>query len=211
MDAPMSRHIVIEPSILYVGTPVALVSSLNPDGTPNISPMSSVWMLADRAVLGLTSTSQGRANIVREGELVINFPSADLWPKVEAIARATGRNPVPPHKEKIGYVYAPDKFDLAGLTPQASDLVRPPRLAECPIQFEARVAASHDPGGDWPADRPEGFQIIEAKVLRVHACRDVVVPGTHHVDTSRWNPLLYVFRHYFGVGQDLGRTFKAER
>jgi flavin reductase (DIM6/NTAB) family NADH-FMN oxidoreductase RutF len=45
----------------------------------------------------------------------------------------------------------------------------------------------------------------------IHAHRNIVVPGTNHVDTATWNPLLYVFRHYFGVGPDLGRTFKAER
>ena len=41
--------------------------------------------------------------------------------------------------------------------------------------------------------------------------RDIVIPDTNHIDTNRWSPLLYVFRHYFGTGPDLGRTFKAER
>ena len=211
MHAPApNAHIEIKPSVLYVGTPVALITSLNPDGTTNISPMSSAWAIFDRVVLGMTSTSKGRENAVRERQVVINFPSADLWPKIEAIARATGRDPVPPHKTKIGYTFEPAKFEAAGFTPQASDLVRPLRIAECPIQFEAEIAAWHDPAGDWPSDRPESFQIIEARVLRVHAQRDIVIPGTNHIDTARWNPLLYVFRHYFGTGSDLGRTFKAE-
>ncbi len=50
-----SEHIEIMPSVLYVGTPVVLITTLNPDGTTNISPMSSAWMLFDRAVLGTTS------------------------------------------------------------------------------------------------------------------------------------------------------------
>ncbi|WP_255616668.1 hypothetical protein [Microvirga puerhi] len=29
-------HRVINPSVLYFGTPVALITTLNPDGTPNI-------------------------------------------------------------------------------------------------------------------------------------------------------------------------------
>ena len=205
-----NEHIAIKPSVLYVGTPVALVTSLNPDGTTNISPMSSVWALADRVVLGMTSTSQGRENVVRSRELVINFPTPALWPQVEAIARATGRNPVPPHKAKIGYQFDADKFDTSGFTPQESDMVRPLRVAECPVQFEAEVVAVHAPGDDWPDDRPEAFQIVEARVLRVHAHRGVVVAGTNHIDTAKWSPLLYVFRHYFGTGPDLGRTFKAE-
>ncbi|ASW04867.1 flavin reductase family protein [Rhizobium sp. 11515TR] len=205
------EHIEIKPSVLYVGTPVVLITSLNPDGTTNISPMSSIWALYDRVVLGLTSTSKGRENLLRERQLVLNFPSPELWPKVEAIAPTTGRDPVPPHKEKIGYRFKADKFDVAGFTPQPADRVRPLRIAECPIQFEAEVAAAHPPGGEWPSERAEAFSIIEAKVLRVHAHKDIVIAGTHHIDTSRWSPLLYVFRHYFGTGPDLGRTFKAER
>ncbi len=38
-------HRVIDPSILYFGTPVVLVSSLNEDGSPNVAPMSSAWWL----------------------------------------------------------------------------------------------------------------------------------------------------------------------
>jgi hypothetical protein len=30
------------------------------------------------------------------------------------------------------------------------------------------------------------------------------------VDPSRWNPLIYNFRHYFGLGEHLGKTFKSE-
>ena len=207
---PSNEHIEINPTVLYVGTPVALITTTNPDGSTNISPMSSAWALFDRVVLGLSSTSMGCENLLRERHLLINFPSSDLWPQVEAIARATGRDPVPPHKEKIGYRFAPDKFALCGLTPQASSLVQPPRIAECPLQFEAEVVACHTPGADWPEERPEAFQIVETKVVRVHAHPDIVLPGTNHINTAAWQPLLYVFRHYFGIGRDLGRTFKAE-
>lgn len=203
-------HVEIRPSVLYVGTPVALITSTNPDGSTNISPISSVWALFDRVVLGLTWSSRGRENLARARELVINFPSADLWRRVEAIARATGRSPVPSHKQRMGYRFDPDKFALSGLTEQKSALVGPPRIRECPLQFEAVVVAHHAPGAGWPEDRPESFEIIEVKVVRVHAHPDIVIAGTNYIDTAAWQPLLYVFRHYFGLGPDLGRTFKAE-
>lgn len=206
----MADHVTITPSILYVGTPVALLSTRNPDGSTNISPMSSAFALFDRVVLGLTSTSKGRENAVRERELVINFPTPELASRVEALARTTGRDPVPRHKARIGYEFAPAKFDRAGLTPLAAACVKPERIAECPIQLEAEVLDVHDPAGAWPAERPEAYQIIEARVLKVHAHRRIVVPGTDHIDPAAWRPLLYVFRHYFGTGADLGRTFKAE-
>lgn len=203
-------HVTITPSVLYVGTPIALLSTRNPDGSTNISPMSPVFALFDRIVLGLTETSQGRENAVRERELVINFPTPDLWSRVEALARTTGRNPVPQHKARISYEFDAAKFSRTGFTPLASELVKPERIDECPIQVEAEVLDVHDPAGVWPDARPETYQIIEARALRVHAHRRVVIAGTNYIDPAAWRPLLYVFRHYFGTGRDLGRTFKAE-
>jgi flavin reductase (DIM6/NTAB) family NADH-FMN oxidoreductase RutF len=204
-------HRVINPSVLYVGTPVALISTLNPDGSPNITPISSAWSLGDRVVLGMATGGQGSENAVREGQCVINFPSANLWERVERLARTTGRKPVPEYKAAMGYYHESRKFEAAGLTPIPSDIVRPPRIAECPLQFEARVVAAHAPGGGtWQIGSAHAFAIIETSVERVHAHEDVTIEGTNHIDVSRWQPLLYVFRHYVGTGRDLGRTFKAE-
>jgi hypothetical protein len=38
----------------------------------------------------------------------------------------------------------------------------------------------------------------------------LVIPGTNHINTDRWQPLFYVFRHYFSTGPDLGSNFRAE-
>lgn len=51
-------HRTIEPTILYFGTPVALISTLNPDGTPNLAPMSSAWWLGWSCMLGLGQMGQ---------------------------------------------------------------------------------------------------------------------------------------------------------
>lgn len=52
--------------------------------------------------------------------------------------------------------------------------------------------------------------IVEAEVVRVHAEEDIVVPGTQHIDPDRWNPLVYNFRHYFGLGTELGRSHRSQ-
>ena len=52
--------------------------------------------------------------------------------------------------------------------------------------------------------------IIQAKVLRVHADDRIVVPGTSYVDPDAWSPLIYNFRHYFGLGSELGESFRTE-
>ena len=35
------KHKTVRPPVLYIGTPVALITTCNEDGTANISPMSS--------------------------------------------------------------------------------------------------------------------------------------------------------------------------
>ena len=63
-------HRVTDPAILYFGTPVVLISTLNSDGTPNLAPMSSAWWLGNHAMLGLAGTSMTTHNLLREQECV---------------------------------------------------------------------------------------------------------------------------------------------
>lgn len=200
------EHQGIWPSILYFGTPVALITTLNDDGTPNIEPMSSAWALGYVVVMGWESTAHTLANLKRERECVINLPGPDLAEQVEALAPLTGRNPPAPHKADT-FRYEPRKFQAAGLTPIAAETVKPPRIAECPLHLEAKVTAIHE-----PATRPDGehFRIVETHVQRVHALTSIVKPATIHIDPRQWSPLLYVFRHYFGTGEEIGRSFRAE-
>ncbi|MET3848227.1 flavin reductase (DIM6/NTAB) family NADH-FMN oxidoreductase RutF [Paenibacillus sp. OAE614] len=53
------------------------------------------------------------------------------------------------------------------------------------------------------------FAIVETRAVRVHAHSDILI-GEHHIDPRRWNPLIYNFRHYFGLGDPLGATFRSE-
>jgi flavin reductase (DIM6/NTAB) family NADH-FMN oxidoreductase RutF len=61
--SPVEEYQGIWPSILYFGTPVALVTTLNTDGTPNIGPMSSAWALGYVVVMGWESTAHTLANL----------------------------------------------------------------------------------------------------------------------------------------------------
>jgi flavin reductase (DIM6/NTAB) family NADH-FMN oxidoreductase RutF len=203
---PMGEHRGIWPSILYFGTPVALVTTTNLDGTPNIGPMSSAWALGYTVVMGWETKAHTLANLERERECVINLPGPELVERVEALAPLTGSNPPAAHKTGK-FRYEPRKFEAAGLTPIAAETVKPPRIAECPLQLEAKVTAIHE-----PATRPDGeyFRIVETHVQRVHALERIVKPGTNHIDTQHWSPMLYVFRHYFGTGPELARSFRAE-
>lgn len=207
-DAVLPTMLTIHPKMLYFGTPVLLVGTRNADGSANLTPMSSAWALADRVVLGLAGGGQGLANLERERECTLNVVAPDSWQAVETLAPTTGCDPVPGWKP--GFRHARDKFALAGLTALASTQVRAPRVAECPLQMEARVIDIHWRPLDAWRDSAEHFAIIETEVLHVHAHADAVVRGTDHIDPRRFRPLLYVFRHYVGGGPQLGRSFRAE-
>jgi flavin reductase (DIM6/NTAB) family NADH-FMN oxidoreductase RutF len=201
-SAAAARHLTIRPRILYFGTPAVLVSTENDDGSANLAPISSTWALGQTVVLGLGSEGQTAWNLCARPELVINLPASRQWRAVERLAPLTGRYPVPKHKRAV-FRYEPAKFAAAGLHPEPSELVRPPRVAECPIQLECHAVAVRPAAAG-------GFVIVEAEVRRVHADPRIVVPGTQHIDPAAWNPLIYNFRHYFGLGPELGQSFRTE-
>ncbi|MET8707943.1 MULTISPECIES: flavin reductase family protein [Streptomyces] len=194
-------HVTVTPSILYFGTPVVLLSTENENGSFNLAPMSSAWALGHVIVLGLGAEGQTAHNLRSRRDLVVNLPGPAQWPAVERLAPLTGRTPVPASK-RGSFRFEPDKFAAAGLRPQPSERVRPPRVAECPMQLEARVAqARPDSSGD--------FLIVEAQVLTVHADPRIVVSGSQHIDPAAWSPLIYNFRHYYGLGPELGHSFRS--
>jgi flavin reductase (DIM6/NTAB) family NADH-FMN oxidoreductase RutF len=197
-----SPHRVITPSILYFGTPVVVLSSENADGSANLAPISSAWALGDVFVLGLGANGHTVRNLRARPQLVLNFPSPEQWPQIDSLALLTGANPVPAEKP-AGCRFEPDKFGAAGWHPAPSELVRPPRVAECPVQIEATVDSLRP-------DASDQFVIVEAKAVRVHADPAILIDGTSYVDTSAWSPLIYNFRHYFGLGPRLGKAGRAE-
>lgn len=198
----------IEPKILYFGTPVALISSLNEDGTTNLAPISSFWALGWTFVLGLLNDTKTKENFSRHAECVVNLPSPEMWQQVERLAPLTGKNPVPDEKAKQ-FRFEKNKFAPADLSPIESELVRPFRAAECPVQIEARVIKLHELTGERLGHLGGGIA-AEVEALRVHV-REDFVQGENHIDPTKWSPLIYNFRHYFSLAEhELGKTFRAE-
>ncbi len=203
------QHRSVEPGILYFGTPVALISTLNPDGTPNLAPMSSVFWLGWRAVLGLDASSATTRNLLRTGECVLNLPTDGLVGAVDRLARTTGTDPVPPHKQRRGYRHEPDKFGAAGLTPVPAATVGPPLVAECPVALEVVIAADHALAADDPR-QGGGVRVIETRVLRVQVHDSVRAAGEpDRIDPDRWRPLIMSFQRFYGLGPQAGPSALA--
>lgn len=203
-----AMHKTIEPTILYFGTPVALISSLNPDGSPNLAPMSSAWWLGWSCMLGLGQMGQTSENLIRTRECVINLPSVEQVSHVDRLALTTGRNPVPEKKQQWGYRYEADKFARAELTPVKSLVVGPPRVKECPVQMEGIV---HD---FRPFGKNVSANVFEVHIVKLHVDESLLIEGSDparpHIDPARWRPLIMSFCRFFGVGDDVHPSRLAE-
>lgn len=197
----MRTHRTITPSVLYFGTPVGVVSSANPDGTTNLAPISSYWAIGRLIVVGLGSTGRTLANLRERPELVLNLADETHWEIVEQLGRLTGADPVPAEKP-AGTRFEPDKFGAMGWSALPASTVAPDRVAELPVHLEARVTSIHD--------EPGGFSVVHAVCAAVHVDEGLVVDDTSHIDPRRWRPLIYSFRHYFGLGQRQGIARRAE-
>jgi len=153
---------------IIVPRPIALVSTVDAAGAPNLAPFSffSGVGSAPPTVLfcpALRAAGAGRdaqrkdtlRNVEETREFVVNVVSEAIAPQANATAAE-----VAPEV---------DEFQLAGLTPIPSELVRPPRVAESPAQMECRllqvIYTSHAPGGGV---------IVLGEVVRFHVCRDLV-------------------------------------
>jgi flavin reductase (DIM6/NTAB) family NADH-FMN oxidoreductase RutF len=143
---------------------------------------------------------------MEQKECVVNFPSQEMQENVERIAALTGADPVPEYK-RGRYIYSADKFGAGGFARMDSELVDPPRILGCPLQFEARLKEVVEIKDDPQEAGPVAAVVV--RVQRVHAHETLVV-REKHIDPTRWKPLIYNFRHYYGLGLELGKTFKAE-
>jgi flavin reductase (DIM6/NTAB) family NADH-FMN oxidoreductase RutF len=201
---------IVDPAILYLGTPVVLIGTQNEDGTPNLAPMSSAWWLGWGCMLGLNASSKTVENLHRTGQCVLNVPSADLVAHVDRIALTTGSNPVPKNKVGMGFRYVADKFGLAQLTAMAGDTVMAPRAIECPVQMEAVVEQISPFGATNPKIRTR-LVAVEVRIMRVHAHPEILVDGNpNRIDPDKWRPLIMSFRQFYGLGGRVHHSRLAE-
>ena len=108
--------------------PIGWISSLSKSGTLNLAPYSFfnafnyVPPIVGLASIGAKDTLH---HVQETGEFVWNLATRPLAEAMNASCAA-----VPPEV---------DEFALAGLTPAASRIVAPPRVADSPVAFECKV------------------------------------------------------------------------
>jgi flavin reductase (DIM6/NTAB) family NADH-FMN oxidoreductase RutF len=159
---------------IIVPRPVALVSTVDRNGAANLAPFSFFTGVGSNpptvlfcpVVRSRSTIADGDPdlrpdlrkdtlrNVEETGEFVINVVSE----AISAAANATAAE-VPPDV---------DEFVLSGLTPQASEVVRPARVAESPAQMECKLLQVIYTG------RAPGAGVVLGEIVRFHVRRDLV-------------------------------------
>jgi len=144
--------------------PIAWVSTANSAGQLNLAPFSFFnAVCVDPPLLAFApglrrpkqpESGQGEAkdtlrNIRATGEFVVNIVTYDL---AEAMNITSGE-----------YDASVSEFELAKVTPQASSIVRPPRIAESPVAFECRLHQILD-----FSTAPTSSSLVIGRVVSIH-------------------------------------------
>ncbi len=144
--------------------PIAFASTISASGIPNLSPFSFFNVFsANPPVLIFSPARSGRTNQTKDTynnvkevpECVINVVTYDI---VQQMSLSSS-----PYGAEV------DEFKKAGLTPVASDLVRPFRVKESPVQIECKVTEVKELGYEGGAGN-----LVIAEVLKIHIDENVL-------------------------------------
>ena len=144
--------------------PIAFASTMDADGNPNVSPFSFFNVFsANPPILIFSPARRVRDNSIKhtlinvEGtrEVVINVVNYDM---VQQISLASTE-----------YADGVDEFVKSGLTPIASEVVKPFRVKESPVQFECKVTQIIPLGTEGGAGN-----LVLCEVVRIHISESVL-------------------------------------
>lgn len=138
--------------------PIAFASTIDLEGRPNLAPFSFFNVFsANPPILIFSPARSGRANTTKDTynnvkahpEVVINVVNFDI---VEQMSLASSPYPV-----------GENEFIKSGLSPIPSDIVKPFRVKESPVQFECKVNQVIELGNEGGAGN-----LIICEVVKFH-------------------------------------------
>ena len=154
--------------------PIAFASTIDADGKPNLSPFSFFNVFSANPPIAIFSPARRvRGNTIKHTlenvevvkEVVINVVS---YAMVQQMNLASTEYPV-----------GVNEFEKAGFTPLTSDLVRPFRVKESPVQFECKVREVIKLGEEGGAGN-----LIVAEILLMHI-DESVLDSYGNIDPNR--------------------------
>ncbi|CAM4298489.1 flavin reductase family protein [Zobellia roscoffensis] len=156
--------------------PIAFASTVDEKGNPNLSPFSffnvfsanpPVLIFSPARRVRDNTTKHTLQNVLLTMEVVINIVNYDMVQQMSLSSTEYGKEV--------------NEFEKSGLTMLPSDIVKPFRVAESPVQFECKVTKVEALGREGGAGN-----LIFAEVVKVHVDPDVLdengVIDQHKID-----------------------------
>ena len=150
---PLNSYKVLIGSI--VPRPIGFISTISAHGVRNLAPFSFFnGVCGEPPVVCFAATfrSPGKdtlINVQATGEFVVNIVSEEI-----ALQMNLCSGDYPPEV---------DEYEVSGLTPIESDLVRPPRVRESRVNMECKLLQIVE-----VSTRPRGGSLVIGEVVRFH-------------------------------------------
>jgi len=163
---------------LLAPRPIALITTADKQGRINAAPMSFVMPVEmDPPILVLSTGYDGDTyhNIHETGEFVVNTVTEDIKKQMWICGKSFPRGV--------------NELEKAGLHWEPSEKVKPPRVVECPANFECKL--------DWTHEGPE-YVVLAGRVVAVNVRKGVLKGG--RLDAEHVKPLLHLSGKLFVVG-----------
>ena len=164
---------------LVVPRPIGWISTISRDGVVNLAPYSffnavalapPIVMFAPNGQHAEGGHKDSLSNITETGEFVVNIATWELREQMNASSATVARDV--------------DEMVMAGLEPEPSRLVRPPRVKASPIHFECQ----HLQTITLPTDDPEQpNHTVFGSVIGIHINDDLLSDGL--VDMKKFRPI----------------------
>jgi flavin reductase (DIM6/NTAB) family NADH-FMN oxidoreductase RutF len=144
--------------------PIALASTMDAQGRPNLAPFSFFNVFSSNPPVCVFSPARkGRDgtlkntydNVMEVPEVVINVVT---YPMLYQVNLAS-----------VEFPKGENEFEASGLTPVASELIRPFRVKESPVQFECKVTEVKSLGVSGGAGN-----LIFAEVVKIHIAENML-------------------------------------
>jgi flavin reductase (DIM6/NTAB) family NADH-FMN oxidoreductase RutF len=144
--------------------PIAFASTVDRDGRPNLSPFSFFNAFgANPPVVVFSPSRRGKDNTTKDTyenikeipEVVINAVTFDMVQKVS--------------DSSADFAKGVNEFEMVGFTMQPSELIRPFRVKESPVQMECKVLQVIETGFEHAAGN-----LVICEILRIHVIPEVL-------------------------------------
>ena len=144
--------------------PIAFASTIDGRNRPNLSPFSFFNVFSSNPPILIfspsrrvrdNSTKHTLENVLNNMEVVINVVNYDMVQQMSLASTEYGQGE--------------NEFIKSGLTMLASDMVKPFRVAESPVQFECKVVKVEPLGKEGGAGN-----LIFSEVLKIHVDADIL-------------------------------------